>query len=210
MKKIIYFLAIALAMVSCEKKVETVRYTIASRTADCTGVAPQQCLLVKKGDMTDWEYFYSTIEGFNFEEGYEYVLDVKEEKLENVPADASSIKYVLVNEVSKTAKTSENLPAIVDKKPVIQLVGKVLSIENNDIGQGAAQGRFPVIIVEVQVSNTTSDKFKEGDVVYCELVPSPTVMPEVGREYVFKAKEMHPAHAKGIYLLETNVQDLVV
>jgi hypothetical protein len=35
-------------------------------------------------------------------------------------------------------------------------------------------------------------------------------MPVIGREYVFKAKNMHPAYAKGIYMLETNVWDLEV
>lgn len=83
---------------------------VASRKGDCVGVAPQKCLLVKKGADTNWTFFYSQIEGFNYEEGYEYVLEVKEEKVENVPADASSLKYILVKEVSKTQTTSKDLP----------------------------------------------------------------------------------------------------
>ncbi|MDR1054340.1 MAG: DUF4377 domain-containing protein [Prevotellaceae bacterium] len=35
------------------------------------------------------------MEGFNYEEDYEYEREVKEEKLENVPANASSIRYIL-------------------------------------------------------------------------------------------------------------------
>lgn len=211
-KRSFFYLVMVIMMFSCGKDETIVRYVIASQTADCTGVAPQKCLLVKMGDTPDWEFFYNNIEGFDYEEGYEYVLDVKEEKVENVPADASSLKYTLVKEISKTAKESENLPesVIAQRNKEIQWGGRVLSIEQENIGQGAATGRFPATVVQVEVSHTTSDLFKAGDIIHCELVPSPTVMPEVGREYIFKAKNAHPAHAKGIYLLETNVQDLVV
>ncbi len=69
---------------------------------ECTGVAPQMCMQVK--DTPDGEYrlFYDQIEGFTFEEGYEYELRVRVEPVENAPADASSLKYTLVEEVSKT------------------------------------------------------------------------------------------------------------
>jgi hypothetical protein len=39
---------------------------------DCIGVAPQQCLLIKENPDDDWSLFYGQIEGFDFEEGYEY------------------------------------------------------------------------------------------------------------------------------------------
>lgn len=110
MKKIISLLIIVLAMFSCSQKPETVRFIVASQTADCMGAFPQTCLLVKIGDNTEWQFFYSHIEGFDYEEGYEYVLNVRMEARENTPADASSIRYILVKEVSKTRKVSENLP----------------------------------------------------------------------------------------------------
>lgn len=89
---------------------ETYQITVASQKADCTGVAPQKCFLVKKDGQKDWEFWYSGIEGFNYEEGNEYVLEIKEEKVANPPADAASVKYILVKEVSKLKKISENLP----------------------------------------------------------------------------------------------------
>ncbi|MDR1054341.1 MAG: hypothetical protein LBL90_00555 [Prevotellaceae bacterium] len=85
----------------------------------------------------------------------------------------------------------------------------MLAVEKNDIEQGAAQEQFSVIIVKLEASNTSSTLFKTRDIIYCKLIPPPTIMPEVGLEYVFKAKSAHPAHAKGVYMLETNVQDLV-
>jgi len=85
--------------------------TIASQQGDCVGVGPMKCFYVKeKGDT--WEFFYNNIDGFNYEPGYEYVIKVKVTKVENPPMDASSLKYTLVKEVSKTKKESEGLPKI--------------------------------------------------------------------------------------------------
>ncbi|WP_121965946.1 DUF4377 domain-containing protein [Myroides sp. N17-2] len=78
--------------------------TIASKLVDCTGVAPMKCMQVKEEGSDEWTNMYTGIEGFTYEEGYEYVVEIKREKLENVPADASSIKYILVKEISKTKK----------------------------------------------------------------------------------------------------------
>jgi hypothetical protein len=111
MKKVICSLFMVFAMLACSSDLQTVEYTIASQTANCIGEALQKCLLVKKAGITEWQYFYSPIEGFTHEDGYEYVLEIREEKRENPPADASSIKYTLVKMISKTKKTSENLPA---------------------------------------------------------------------------------------------------
>jgi len=192
---------------SCASKNVT-RYTVASEYGDCVGVAPQKCLLVKKQNQTDWEFFYSSIQGFNYQEGNEYVIDVSEEKIQNVPADASSIMYKLVKEVSRTAKISEGLPE--KKLESYQLTGRVISVESQNIGQGAAAGKIPAVVVKVQVSTSVNKDINPGDIIYCELIKSPRVNPVAGREYVFKAKYKHPAHAKGIYLLETDVMDLVV
>ncbi|GAA5082670.1 hypothetical protein GCM10023210_00280 [Chryseobacterium ginsengisoli] len=79
-------------------------FIVGPETADCTGVAPMKCLQVKENSSGEWTNFYSNIEGFTYEPGYEYVLKVKTEKIENPPADGSSIKYTLVKQVSKTKK----------------------------------------------------------------------------------------------------------
>lgn len=87
------------------KELENIEtFTIASHREDCTGVVKMKCLLVKKGDGTEWEFFYSPIEGFNYEEGFEYKLEVRTEEIENPPADSSSVRYILVNEISKEKK----------------------------------------------------------------------------------------------------------
>jgi heat shock protein HslJ len=69
---------------------------------DCVGVAPQKCLLVKEKPADDWTYYYDQIQGFEYEPGYEYELRIMEERIENPPADASSLRWTLVEVVAKT------------------------------------------------------------------------------------------------------------
>ncbi|SBV97922.1 DUF4377 domain-containing protein [uncultured Dysgonomonas sp.] len=109
-KLMVSLLAMALFLGSCGSSKNTEKLTVASKQGDCVGVAPMKCLLVKKDGQADWEFFYSNIEGFVYEPGYEYVLEVKVEKVEHPAADQSSLKYTLVKEVSKEEKTSDKLP----------------------------------------------------------------------------------------------------
>ena len=111
-KTILILFAMALSFAACTGSENTEKLTIASQQGDCVGVAPMKCLLVKKDGQKDWEFFYNNIEGFNYEPGYEYVLEVKVENVDNPAADQSSLKYTLVKEISKEQKTSENLPSI--------------------------------------------------------------------------------------------------
>lgn len=69
---------------------------------ECTGVAPQTCLQVKLSPDEEYGLFYDTINGFEFEPGFEYVLQVQVEQIENPPADGSSLQYTLIQVVSKT------------------------------------------------------------------------------------------------------------
>jgi len=78
---------------------ETVSYWVDSYRVPCTGVAPMQCLQVRKEGSEQWQNFYSQIAGFEYEPGFLYRIRVQEEKLDpkEVPADASSVKYTLVS-----------------------------------------------------------------------------------------------------------------
>jgi heat shock protein HslJ len=81
-------------------------YWVNSTKVPCVGVAPTNCLQVFKGEILDpseWEFFHAPIEGFEFETGYVYKLLVREEKLaeEELPADASSIRFTLVKILQK-------------------------------------------------------------------------------------------------------------
>jgi len=119
MKKIILgsLVAIMVMLASCSKT-ETEKITVASAQADCTGVGPMKCLLVKMEGDTQWQFMYEGIEGFQYTPGYEYVLEVKKMEREGPPAaDRSVIHYKLVKEISKEQKQSAGLEEILQFNP---------------------------------------------------------------------------------------------
>lgn len=75
---------------------------VADKYRDCVGVAPQKCLWVKKDNEPNWTNHYFGIEGFSYEEGYEYTLKVKQRRIRNPKADGPSIRYILMKVVEKT------------------------------------------------------------------------------------------------------------
>lgn len=80
---------------------ETKTLWVAHYRADCVGVGPQKCLLVKEEQYSPWQTFYGRIEGFDYVEGYAYELRVVEEEIDNPPADGSSIRVKLVEVVNR-------------------------------------------------------------------------------------------------------------
>jgi len=76
---------------------------IAPERKACTGVGPMECLQVREAADRPWQYFYSEIEGFSHEPGFDYELRVREEKVANPPADGSSLRWTLVKVISKRA-----------------------------------------------------------------------------------------------------------
>ncbi|MCD7976580.1 MAG: DUF4377 domain-containing protein [Tannerellaceae bacterium] len=112
MHKLMMILFFCSLLISCNQPENVENLVVASSTVDCIGVGPQKCLLVKSEGETDWTFLYSGIEGFNYQPGYEYLLKVRKEEVENPAADQSSIRYVLVKEISREMKTSENMPLL--------------------------------------------------------------------------------------------------
>lgn len=94
---------------------------------ECVGVAPMQCMQVKRSPEGAWEFFYNQIEGFTYEPGFEYELRVNEIVVENPPADGSSLRYELVAVVSKTA-VSQPTDNLAGTRWVLEGYGSVDSI----------------------------------------------------------------------------------
>ncbi|WP_136480405.1 DUF4377 domain-containing protein [Cognatitamlana onchidii] len=97
-------------LVSCSSsnKNHTKTFMVNSFKVPCTGVAPMSCLQVKEqGVDVNWSNFYSTIEGFTFEPGFLYTIEVVVETIPKdlIPADGSSLKYTLVKLISKEQDT---------------------------------------------------------------------------------------------------------
>jgi len=96
--------AIILGFIACSPAEKGTIYWVNSYTVDCVGVSPMKCLQIQKGENMvegEWQNFYSQIEGFDYEPGYIYKIRVNEEVMENVPADASSVQYKLIEVLEK-------------------------------------------------------------------------------------------------------------
>ena len=76
--------------------------------AECVGVGPMECYLVKENPDDEWQYFYDQIDGFEWEPGYTYELRVAIYPVENPPADASSLRYELVEVINKVETPVES------------------------------------------------------------------------------------------------------
>ena len=119
MKPLIFILLLSLTSAkSCD---ETKHIYVADHLVDCDGAGPQKCMLIKEKIVDDWTNFYDQIEGFDYEEGYEYLLNVKIKTIKNPPADGSSLKYTLV-EVFEKKKTEKQI-TLNNKWKVITLNG---------------------------------------------------------------------------------------
>lgn len=86
------------------ERVET--FWVGPQLVDCVGVAPQTCMLIRTTVDGQAEYFYDRIDGFTHEAGTSYVLTVGVSDVENPPADASSLRYRLIEIVEATAEAA--------------------------------------------------------------------------------------------------------
>jgi heat shock protein HslJ len=102
---------------------------------DCSGAAPQQCMLVKENRPDEYTLFYQQIEGFTFEPGYEYELLVQVITVDNPPADGSALRYSLVNMVNRTP-AAEVQPAeseaSADGTPLVGTLWQMERFEGDD------------------------------------------------------------------------------
>jgi heat shock protein HslJ/predicted small lipoprotein YifL len=90
------------ADVAAQGNGQVITVFVGPEQVECEGVGPQLCLQVKLSPDEPYTLFYETIEGFDFQPGFEYELQVRVEQIENPPADASSLRYTLVQVVSQT------------------------------------------------------------------------------------------------------------
>ena len=98
----IFVSALALAIAACTVDVsrsEALEVEVGPDLVDCVGVAPMKCMVV------DGKFFYDRIEGFDFEEGYDYRLRIERYEAypgREPPQDASMYGYRLIEVLSKT------------------------------------------------------------------------------------------------------------
>lgn len=106
--KLILLASTVLILQSCSsvKEQESTFWVSGYKVEASAGAGKMETLLINENEDVNagtWKNFYAPIEGFQYEEGYLKQIKVKKEELdkETVPADASSIKYTLAEEISK-------------------------------------------------------------------------------------------------------------
>ncbi|MBS2098523.1 DUF4377 domain-containing protein [Carboxylicivirga linearis] len=95
-------------------------YYIAPVKVPCEGVGPMTCLLVKTKMENPWQYFYQSIKGFEHLWGQTYIIKVKETKIDNPPADSSSLNYELV-EILEQRQVEQDFNMLYDIYGIIKV-----------------------------------------------------------------------------------------
>jgi heat shock protein HslJ len=136
-------------------------YFVNSTRVACEGVGEMQCLQIQKGNTMkegNWENFSGTIEGFDYTPGYLYKIVVKEEKLDpkSVAADASNIKYTLVNTLMQKGDDLLNLN---DIWALREINGKNLQLTD-----GNKQPVLEINIAEKRINGNDSCNSMFGDI----------------------------------------------
>ncbi|NOX63741.1 MAG: META domain-containing protein [Chloroflexi bacterium] len=88
---------------------------VAPALADCKGAISQKCLLIKDAPDGNYQLFYEQIEGFAYEEGYEYEILVEITQEETPAAGQPTRHYALIEVISKTS-TAETTGAATERQ----------------------------------------------------------------------------------------------
>lgn len=128
----------------------------------CTGVAPMSCLQVHEGEdpLGEWRMLYQGIDGFEFQPGDLYRLKVRVIELppEQVPADASSRRYELVEIVDQVPDPRAPLHDIF----VLEEIGNKSAYRG---GTGVAQATMEFNVVQERYSGYDGCVDFEGPIV---------------------------------------------
>lgn len=104
MRSVLFGLILSLFFFSCKKEDFTqLVFTVAAQKQTYTSFGGGQvtAISVKHEGSQGFYPLPQGIEGFEHEDGFEYVLSVKEYIIANPPADASNRRYVLIKILSK-------------------------------------------------------------------------------------------------------------
>lgn len=147
MKTLYSLLILSIFLTSCDDE-KTIH--VANHYADCSETTHQTCLLIKEDENKEWTTFHDVIEGFSYEEGYEYTLKVKISKDTSSSDNSDKLQYKLIEIMSKEkASVTET-----DKQSNATLYGQwtVSSIKN----YSNKTGKWPhFIIKEGNISGNT-------------------------------------------------------
>jgi len=78
-----------------------VTWEVAPEKAVCFGLFETTCLQVREPGASTYESFYGSIEGFDYEPGFQYLIRVGWHKVDPVPIDGPSRRYELIDLLRK-------------------------------------------------------------------------------------------------------------
>ena len=87
------------SLIGGEEHIEII--TIGPYMKRCQGFIEQDCYLEYNEDSEQWEFFYESIQGFDFEPGYIYTLEVRLEDRGTEIQDVGRYAYHLVKLIEK-------------------------------------------------------------------------------------------------------------
>jgi len=76
-------------------------WEVAPEKATCFGLFETTCLQVREPGASSYENFYGSIDGFDFQPGFRYLIRVGWHRVDPVPVDGSSRRYELIELLSK-------------------------------------------------------------------------------------------------------------
>lgn len=111
---ILFFLLIT---VFCDAKGNKT-FFVADRKAPCAGTF--ECIQIREKTKDQWRVFSDTIEGFSYEEGYEYKISVQPLQTLNTQSGIYEEKYKLLKVISKRKTDYNPTQKLFEKKWVLK------------------------------------------------------------------------------------------
>jgi len=102
--KIWWVMASVLLLTGCaeeEKAHPPIKVQVASQQVGCVGITKQRCFEVRFDESESWQLLYDDIEGFEFEPGFTYWLEVQQQGQKQDDPNRSPMAWELVNVLQK-------------------------------------------------------------------------------------------------------------
>ncbi len=190
-------------------------FWINSSTKHCVGVGPMQCMQIQKGDKmvaNAWELFYQKIEGFTFQPGYIYKVKVKEETIakENLPADASSLKYTLIETLSKEMDKRLRINDIwlIEQIGELDVKGQVNKTIELNVSKMQLSGKAICNSINGSIQKLTETEIEFGSIMSTKMLcPKPEI--EANYMDLLSKVKKYKIEKNGLYLMDENNKTLL-
>ncbi len=108
-------IVVLLVLIACGTRTKPTTVTetleIASFKVTCQGIGDSQCMQVRKQGQKNWAEFNIPIQGFEYQQGYKYTIEVTKQNLDpsKIPGTAASLNYTLVKQIRKQKENTIRL-----------------------------------------------------------------------------------------------------